>query len=164
MKISINNTLTLALLSRCKDQLRPVLTGLYTVLKSPKSERPKTGLRFRSFVVLGICVLNWSWSGLVTVFFRSCDQTYKHYVECGWHVDLGSFQKVLGVWEENYDSVALWPLDEIVGQGKIEVSWLEEGHYYECFCSYGHVELQSALSNLVGFAQNPSQWLSFSSS
>jgi len=80
MKISINNTLTLALLSRCKDQLRPVLTGLYTVLKKPKSERPKTGPRFRSFVVLRICVLNRSWSGLVTVFFWSCDRTYKHYL------------------------------------------------------------------------------------
>ena len=63
MKISKNNRLILALLSRCKDQLRLVLTGLYMVLKIPKSERLKTRLQFRSFAVLGICVLNRSWSG-----------------------------------------------------------------------------------------------------
>ena len=42
-------------------------------------DRPQTGLQLRSLPVLVFTGPDWSRSSLVSIFFRSCNQTPKHY-------------------------------------------------------------------------------------
>jgi len=69
----------------CKNWLRPVETGFYWSWIFWNGKRPKTGPWLWSESVLIISGLDRLWSSPVSVFFQSCNWTFKHYSEVSYN-------------------------------------------------------------------------------
>ena len=63
---------------RLKNQLRPLRLVFAWSLIFENVDRLKTRPQLWSWSVLRISSLDWYWSGLVSVFFQSCNWTFKH--------------------------------------------------------------------------------------